>query len=96
MKIYSNNKNISTNNNLFILLQILSRIKSDSASSRNSSSPSVKKSIPDFEDFLIQRDYTGARTVLEVKEHLKSLMGLVLHFINSYSFVQWKMATLEV
>lgn len=46
--------------------QILSRVKSDSATSRQSSSglPN-KRAFPDFEEFLIKRDYTGARTKLE-------------------------------
>lgn len=39
-------------------------MKSDSAtSSRNADS--AKKAFPEFEDFVLKRDYTGARTFLE-------------------------------
>lgn len=48
--------------------QILSRIKSDSASSRTPGSGTQKKGTPDFEEFLQLRDYIGARTLLEVTQ----------------------------
>ncbi|XP_037039467.1 intraflagellar transport protein 56 [Bradysia coprophila] len=65
---------------------ILSRVKSDSASSRNSNSPAVKKTVPDFEEFLLQRDYTGARTVLEFRaadnDNIRSLIDQWTAFCN--------------
>lgn len=57
--------------------KILSRTKSDSAKSRagpsgssgggitGASTLSGKAALPDFEEFLLRRDYTGARTLLE-------------------------------
>lgn len=54
--------------NLQILFQILSRVKSDSANSRQSGSGNVgnKGGVPAFDEFLLKRDYTGVRTLLEV------------------------------
>lgn len=64
-------------------LQILSRIKSDSAKStqqRNSGSAMARRKIPTFEEFLLRRDYVGAQTILkyskeydEIDEGLKDL-----------------------
>ncbi|XP_055703170.1 intraflagellar transport protein 56 [Phlebotomus papatasi] len=47
---------------------ILSRTKSDSASSARLSAGNgavKKRSLPQFDDFLLKRDYTGAKTLLE-------------------------------
>lgn len=51
--------------------QILSRTKSESAKGcRNSAASSSAKTavIPTFEEFLLRRDYVGAKTVLQVRE----------------------------
>ncbi|XP_055382964.1 intraflagellar transport protein 56 [Condylostylus longicornis] len=45
---------------------ILSRGKNDSANSRHTSANNYsKKNLPQFEDFILQRDYTGGRAFLE-------------------------------
>lgn len=43
-------------------------MKSESATSRTSSAPGAKRALPEFEDFVLKRDYTGARTLLEVRQ----------------------------
>lgn len=64
--------------------QILSRVKSDSANSRQSASTlTTKRNIPEFDEFILKRDYTGALTLLEVTE----LNEKIIFTLNLAKFV---------
>lgn len=65
-------------------LQILSRVKSDSANSRQSASGIVgkKSDLAAFDEFLLKRDYTGARTLLEVNRLHKNNVFRFDKFLN--------------
>lgn len=47
----------------------MSRAKSDSANSQQSGGAvAQKRSVPEFDDFILKRDYTGAKTIIEVNK----------------------------
>lgn len=68
------------------LQQILSRTKSDSATSRQSSAPGGKRALPEFDEFILRRDYTGARTLLEVNPVYYSVTKQMTEEKNSFQF----------
>lgn len=52
---------------MFILFQILSRVSRDHLGNlKSGSNISLKLTVPDFDELIMRRDYTGARTLLEV------------------------------
>uniref|UniRef100_A0A336MWT4 CSON007613 protein n=1 Tax=Culicoides sonorensis TaxID=179676 RepID=A0A336MWT4_CULSO len=56
---------------------ILSRAKNDSAKQESARSSANKNKIPTFEEFLLKRDYVGAKTVLQFSKDYDDVDGLM-------------------